>query len=625
MWNIRKKLGLIFRTLNSIGYRRLFYKNLFILKLKVFSFLPYEISLFLIGYTKCRLKFRKEFSVISQLKVFKERKTLPFNYIDISLIDNEYRFFIPIPWQVKSGSRLLNFYLHYFDWIRVYINCLLNNKNYKLSTFEIDYLIDSWIDNNKFAKGDGWHPYTTSLRIMNWSILFQIFPRFLTKKRINSLFKQLLWLNTNLEKAQGGNHLIENLIAICIVSFQFDNNKAKNIFRNSLRNLNYQLNLQMLNDGGHFERSATYHTILLDRLIELGCFICIAEGSSPSWLNSKIEEMSNWLRKVSFLDEKLPRFNDSALNSSPSVNKVIYSADIFLQKSMDFKNANLTFLRSLLLEKALNKSKKISTFPSKKNQNESLSRILDLPDTGWVIFKPGLGWESSFKNGVATCYEAPGHCQSDLLSFDLLFNGEYIFVDAGTSEYETGKTRDFERSGEAHNVLQIGKKNKKWIEPVEVWNDFKVGRISKNINRKYGITKGGELFALGSYDSYKNIGAYHNRKIELSEVTSNSIKLKIEDRINSKNRIYCRLIFHLGPKINYKKVLNSLTITTNPNIKHQININQTSFSEGFEHSEFRSSIYCRFTLEKGHYLIRSIINIESSFLLSDSFEEGLVN
>ena len=128
-----------------------------------------------------------------------------------------------------------------------------------------------------------------------------------------------------------------------------------------------------------------------------------------------------------------------------------------------------------------------------------------------------------------------------------------------------------------------------------------------------------------SYDYDEHLYFYNYRKIELSEVRNDSIKIKIEDRINSKNKIYCRLIFHLGPKINYKKVLNSLTITTNPSIKYQINIKRTSFSEGFEHSKFRSSIYCRFTLEKGHYLISSIISIDSSFLFSDSFEEGLVN
>ena len=40
--------------------------------------------------------------------------------------------------------------------------------------------------------------------------------------------------------------------------------------------------------------------------------------------------MSKWLKKVSLTNNKLPRFNDSALNSSPKVSNVNISADIFL-------------------------------------------------------------------------------------------------------------------------------------------------------------------------------------------------------------------------------------------------------------------------------------------------------
>tara|TARA_B100000212_G_C27342691_1_gene519938 strand:+ start:110 stop:346 length:237 start_codon:yes stop_codon:yes gene_type:complete len=64
---------------------------------------------------------------------------------------------------------------------------------------------------------------------------------------------------------------------------------------------------------------------------------------------------------------------------------------------------------------------------------ENKFQIMDLPDTVWVIFNPGMGWQGSFKNGKVNSSKASGHCQSDILSFDLLYNGEYIFVDAGTS------------------------------------------------------------------------------------------------------------------------------------------------------------------------------------------------
>ena len=82
---------------------------------------------------------------------------MPSRYIDIDLLDNKYRLFLPIDWQPKKWSRLLKFYLHYFDWIREYVDSSSNNKD-KLCSFEVDYLIDSWIENNDIAMGtDGIH------------------------------------------------------------------------------------------------------------------------------------------------------------------------------------------------------------------------------------------------------------------------------------------------------------------------------------------------------------------------------------------------------------------------------------------------------------------------------------
>ena len=171
MWNIKYKLGLYFRTFKQVGFVKLFRKNLFNFRLNIFQYLPEDLILFLIGYRNIRLKQKKQFSILSQPKLFKKGSGFSSKYIDIYLLDNKYRLFLPIDWQKKNWSRLFKFYLHYFDWTRVYIDSSLKNPKGILSDFEVNYLIDSWIENNKLANGDGWHPYPTSLRIINWSIL----------------------------------------------------------------------------------------------------------------------------------------------------------------------------------------------------------------------------------------------------------------------------------------------------------------------------------------------------------------------------------------------------------------------------------------------------------------------
>ena len=60
---------------------------------------------------------------------------------------------------------------------------------------------------------------------------------------------------------------------------------------------------------------------------------------------------------------------------------------------------------------------------------------------------------------------------SDQLSVELTYQGKWLLSEAGTSIYGDGPERAFERSGAAHNVLQLGlalpSGEIDWIEPVE--------------------------------------------------------------------------------------------------------------------------------------------------------------
>ena len=45
-----------------------------------------------------------------------------------------------------------------------------------------------------------------------------------------------------------------------------------------------EIEKQILNDGGHEERSASYHLLVLDRLIEMGFYLEINIKERPIWL-----------------------------------------------------------------------------------------------------------------------------------------------------------------------------------------------------------------------------------------------------------------------------------------------------------------------------------------------------
>ena len=148
----------------------------------------------------------------------------------------------------------------------------------------LDNLIDQWISGNHLGVGDGWHSYTLSLRIRNWIFIFRTFPNMISEKRLQSLWLQICWLYKHPEVCHGGNHWIENLTALIIGSLQFENLYADQIYLKSTKLLRKALEDQILDDGGHEERSASYHVLILDRLVEVGWFIQSIKKERPFWL-----------------------------------------------------------------------------------------------------------------------------------------------------------------------------------------------------------------------------------------------------------------------------------------------------------------------------------------------------
>jgi uncharacterized heparinase superfamily protein len=242
---------------------------------------------------------------------------------------------------------------------------------------------------------------------------------------LKSLWQQLCWLQAHPEHCHGGNHWLENLTALAIGGLQFDGPQGAVMHRRAMDLLQPELASQLLADGGHEERSASYHLLMLDRLIELGAALQARKSESPYWLLQAVNAMTAWAEAVLFEGGGFPRFNDSVIEAC------------------------------------------LPTFSP-----AAPAPLSDLASTGWTLIRPGHGWELVFKCGVPCPRHLPPHAHSDLLSFDLFHHGLPVLAEAGTSVYGSGPDRLYERSGAAHNVLQLGSikgSQIHWIEPVEVW------------------------------------------------------------------------------------------------------------------------------------------------------------
>lgn len=85
-------------------------------------------------------------------------------------------------------------------------------------------LIHNWIENNPPLKGNGWEPYPTSLRIVNW-VKYILSNNINDENILRSLYIQAQVLSQMLEFHLFGNHLFANAKALIFAGVFFLVNK----------------------------------------------------------------------------------------------------------------------------------------------------------------------------------------------------------------------------------------------------------------------------------------------------------------------------------------------------------------------------------------------------------------
>ena len=603
---------LFFRTLKDIGFLKIKYRIFFEAKKLIYKFIPYKIleKIFFFKLPPPSL----ENKLFIGLKVFNNLKfktNLNNNStIQLKFLNKSKKFSFPIVWNDPAYSRLWNFNLHYFDWAREILEESIKDGEISKKLIQIEKFIDDWIDNNKLGKGDGWHSYTVSLRLRNWIWLFRCWPYLINEKRKESLWQQFIWLKNNLEYCYGGNHLLENLTSISICACQFKGKKSELILQKTLIDLQKQLEIQVLEDGGHEERSASYHILMLERLLEVACVLKITNRNVPNWLDENINLMLNWTNDIRIGKESFPRFNDSPEDGCSNINTVLKFGNSFIKN----KSYNLEGLRLLLLNNGLKiKKESIKKIDFKKKE------ICNLPDTGWIIHRPNNYWEFISKCGKSCPKDLPAHAHSDLLSFDIFYKGEPVISEFGTSIYGNNSLRKIERSSVSHNTIQLGsfssiKKKIDWIEPVEVWGNFRAARKAKIIKREFGVKKNNFFWTLGSHDGYKKINAFYERYIEIGLNTNGDLIFNCIDSINCEKSIFWRQWWHLGPYVNLEKFNKSFNCELNSE-KINLKTKKSWYSKNFGERINRNSLFSIGRLKKGKNKLQSTIKIPKNILL----------
>jgi len=229
-----------------------------------------------------------------------------------------------------------------------------------------------------------------------------------------SLHRQVGHLTRVVERDVGGNHLIKNLKALIAAGHE-----------EALEELEREVSRQILPDGGHYERSPSYHLQVLCDLMDIRELL-----ACPPWLDGAIGRMGAALAVLRHGDGKLALFNDGD-EGNPA-----------LLAAVD----------------------RLAVAPAS---------VLD--DCGYYRLESG---DSVVIMDAGRCCpdDLPAHAHADTLAFEMSVGGNRLVVNCGTYAYQDAAWRNRLRGTAAHSTVTID-----GLDSAEVYGAFRLGRRPRKV------------------------------------------------------------------------------------------------------------------------------------------------
>lgn len=337
-------------------------------------------------------------------------------------------------WNVSDASHLWNFNLHYFEYcVALAAAWRRSGDTEYLECFK--RLVRSWLHTCPYADGDAWHPYTISLRLVNWLICIDLFGSALSEDDAfmdaltKSMYVQYRHLLINQETHLRANHYWENLKTLLICAAAFG---EQDVYRRVMRDFERQLDEQVLPDGVHFERSLMYHKLVLEGALRVWLAAEQTGYPLPKNFMSKVQAMLNAMASLERGMGKTPFFNDAADGVAKNCDRLVVAC----------------------------------------------KRLFGIDAVDSITAFPNAGYYKLYDGDIAVMFDAGepgpsymlGHAHCDCLSFELSYKGVPVIVNSGTYAYQS-ELRPYFRSTAAHNTVMVDGE-----EQMECWGEHRVGR-----------------------------------------------------------------------------------------------------------------------------------------------------
>ena len=403
----------------------------------------------------------------------------------------------PPDWLQAAVPQLWRFHLHYFEWAWAF--AAHGDRAWAAAAFA--RLWRSWRHGTRPAAGDAWSPYVVSMRA--WA-LCGVYDTLVAggpdaQDYVADLARHAAFIRAHLELDVGGNHLLKNLKALVGLGVFLDD--AVLVAR-ALGRLERELDVQVLADGGHYERSPSYHCQVLGDLIDSRELVRATGRGDPARLDDAVGAMRRWLGVMLMPDGDVPLFNDCTLVGHDRITAL--SPD-----------------------------------------RPPLEPLRVLEPSGYVVVRPDGRVHLVADVGPPSPPDLPAHAHADCLSFELAIDGRRAVVDSGTSTYQAGARRAYERSTRAHNTVEID-----GADQTEVWGAFRAARRAEG--RLLGAEQTGDVVEVkATHDGYRRLpGRPHHVRTWLVSAS----RLEVRDDVGGGGRHRVAAWLHLAPGVDPARV-----------------------------------------------------------------------
>jgi uncharacterized heparinase superfamily protein len=243
-----------------------------------------------------------------------------------------------------------------------------------------------------------------------------------------------------------------------------------------------------LADGGHEERSTSYHRMVVHDLDDLRHALGVS-GGSPTWLDEAVEAGERWLGSIAGPDGRLALLNDAW--EGPAIKRPRCGEPLTV-----------------------------------------------MSESGYVTFRHGED-QAVFDVGPLCPPHLPPHGHADALSFVLWGDGRPIVVDPGAGAY-TGPARDRFRATSAHNTVEVDGESQ-----CVLWGDFRLARLPAVLTGPARYHADGVVTVAGAHDGYRRLEdpVTHQRQF----LWWPNAGVVVVDRLQASAAHTARALLHLAP------------------------------------------------------------------------------